>query len=452
MGNDMHERIARVLSENENQLIELHRALVRVPTINTGDGVSAQESRLTASAAKWLAENAGIESRQIEGVPGRANLVAEAGQGERTLLWMSHSDVVPVGDESAWEHAPFAADLADGRIWGRGTNDCKMLVAAQVFALAHLKEIGLGGRIRLAVGADEETGGRHGFGYLAQAHADLLKADLALCEGGGSSIGDMGTKVPINTVSTGDKGKYVVEFRAFGSGGHASSPWGKPNPLLTLTRLLRRIEKWDAPLSFKAPLLKQARRWAGLKNPIGRKNIGKAIRRIEKLAPGVANSLRGMTRNTFTPTIFQSGETNNVLPTEAVLTCDVRTLPGRELKAVHKIARELTAGLDGVEFAVIADCPPSVSPFDSRLGTLFERAAALALGRPVGIVPTWCIGATDARYVRGLGTPVYGFQLIHPDADPGRLGIHCIDESIEARMLLPCALSLAHFAAEYFGG
>lgn len=450
MSNNIHERIAQVFSENENQLIELHRALVRVPTINTGDGVSAQETRLTAVAAKWLAENAGIESRELEGVPGRANLIAEAGEGERSILWMSHSDVVPVGDESAWQHGPFSGDLADGRIWGRGSNDCKMLVAAQIFALAHLKELGLGVRIRLAVGADEETGGQHGFGYLAQSHADLLKTDLAICEGGGGSIGDMGAGIPVNTVSTGDKGKYVVEFRAFGGGGHASSPWGKPNPLLALTHLIKRIEKWNAPLSFKAPLLKYARKWAGLKNPIGPKNIEKAIKRIEKTAPGVASSLRGQTRNTFTPTMFMSGVTNNVIPTEAMLTCDVRTLPGCELKAVKKIARELIEGLDGIEFEIVAECPPSVSKYDARLGGLFERAATMALGRPVSIVPTWCIGATDARYVRGLGTPVYGFQLVHPDADKERLGIHCIDESIEARMLLPCALALGHFATEYF--
>lgn len=450
MDHNIQERIAELFARNENQLIDLHRALVRVPTINTGDGVSAQESRLTALAAKWLKETAGIDSQELEGVPGRANLVAEAGEGERTMLWMSHSDVVPIGDEAVWQHPPFAAELSEGRIWGRGSNDCKMLVAAQIFTLAHLKELGLRGKIRLIVGADEETGGQHGFGYLAKSHPDLLKADLAICEGGGSCIGDMGTGIPVNTVSTGDKGKYVVEFRAFGSGGHASSPWGKQNPLLTLTRLVKRIEKWNAPVSFKAPVLKYAREWARLKGPIGAKNIDKAIKRIQKIAPAVANSLRGQTRNTFTPTMFMSGVTNNVLPIEATLTCDVRTLPGSEVKAVMKIASQLTDGLNGIVTSIVAQCPPSVSKYDARLGWLFERAATMAVGRPISIVPTWCIGATDARYVRGLGTPVYGFQLIHPDADNERLGIHNIDESIEARMLLPCATSLAYFAAEYF--
>lgn len=448
---NIHERIAEEFAAREDELIELHRELVRIPTINTGDGVSAQESRLTSLAAGWLKARAGIDSRELEGVPGRANLIAEAGEGPRTILWMSHSDVVPVGDESAWQYPPFSAEMAEGRIWGRGSNDCKMMVAAQIFALACLKKLGINGKIRLAVGADEETGGEHGFGYLADKHGELLKADLSICEGGGSSLGRMGGDLPINIVSAGDKGKYVVEFRARGAGGHASSPWGRENPLLLLTRLVERIQKWDAPLSFKSPILKYAREWAELKEPVGPKNIDKALRRIEKKNPSLANSLRGQTRNTFTPTMFQSGVVNNVLPNEALLTCDVRTLPGNDIKTVRKIAKRLVEGLDGVEFAVIADCPPSVSNWDPRLGEIFENAAARALGKPIAIVPTWCIGATDARYVRGLGTPVYGFQLIHPDADRTRLGIHCIDESIEARMLLPCALAIAHFAAEYFG-
>lgn len=447
----LHERITEIFSSHQEELIELHRDLVRIPTVNPAMGGEIGERRLTEFAAKWLADHGGIESNQLEGAPGRTNLVAEIGSGERTMLWMSHSDVVPAGEESAWQYPPFSAEVADGRIWGRGSNDCKMLVAAQIFAIAFLKHLGLDGRIRLAVGADEETGGQHGFGYLANAHADLLKADLALCEGGGSSIGEMGGDVPINTVSTADKGKYVVVFRASGSGGHASSPWGKTNPLLMLTKLVSRIEKWDAPVSLKSPMLKQARKWAEMKKPIDEDNLEKALDKISRLSPSLAISLRGQTRNTFTPTMFQSGVTNNVIPIDAALTCDVRTLPGCDIKKVNKIANKLIEGLDGIEFEVIADCPPSISDWNTDLGAIFEKSATLAVGKPVSIVPTWCIGATDARYVRGLGTPVYGFQLVHPDADKGRLGIHCIDESIEARMLLPCAKALAHFAAEYFG-
>ncbi|MEN6627480.1 MAG: M20/M25/M40 family metallo-hydrolase [Candidatus Sumerlaeia bacterium] len=445
-----HERIAEAFAAHEDELIELHRELVRIPTVNPAMGGEIGERPLTEFAARWLAER-GIEARQIEGNPSRSNLVAEIGEGDRTILWMSHSDVVPAGEESSWQYPPFAAELAEGRIWGRGSNDCKMLVASQLFALARLKGLGLGGRIRLAVGADEETGGLFGFGYLARKHEELLKADLALCEGGGSSLGMLGGKVPINTVSAADKGKYVVVFRAGGDGGHASSPWGHSNPLLQLTRLVGRIEKWDPPVSLKAPILKYARKWAGMKKPIGEDNLEKALGKIARIAPGLSNSLRGQTRNTFTPTMFQSGVVNNVLPTEATLTCDVRTLPGIEIKKVKKIAARLIEGLDGVEFEIIADCPPSISKVDKNLCGLFEKSATLAVGKPVEIVPTWCIGATDARYVRDLGTPVYGFQLIHPDADKSRLSIHCIDESIEARMLLPCAQAIAHFAAEYFG-
>ena len=70
----------------------------------------------------------------------------------------------------------------------------------------------------------------------------------------------------------------------------------------------------------------------------------------------------------------------------------------------------------------------------------------------VRVLPAWCTGFTDSRFVRGLGTPTFGFQLVEPSADAERLSIHCIDESIEAGMLLPCSLALAHLALDFCYG
>ena len=441
----LHARVKADFAAHEAKLIELHRRLVAIPTVNHGDGAPADEKKLAIFAAGWLHAEAGIQARLAEGVPERANLLATIGAGPRRVLWMSHSDVVPPGDVAAWSHPPFSGALDGGRIWGRGSNDCKMLVAAQIFALARLKALGLplGGEIALAVGAGEENGGNDGFGHLAREHADFLRADMAICEGGGSCLGTFNGR-PVISLSTGDKGKYTVVFRAVSEGGHACSPWGKVNPVALIGKLLDRLETLEHPVRVDAPGFAQAARWAGMNGggPTPA-NLEELLARLAKLSDSVARSLRGQSRNTFTPTMMQAGVTSNVIPNEATLACDVRILPGEGAEQVEALARQLVEGLESVTFKLEAPCPPSVSPIDEPLRLLFERAASEALDTDVEVAPVWCVGATDARYVRRLGTPVYGFQVVHPEADPARLGIHCVDESIEARMLLPCATAIA---------
>src|SRR5216683_2318410 len=71
-----------------------------------------------------------------EPAPGRGNLIARLGEpGTRRLLFMSHTDVVPVEDETLWEHPPFSGTLDRGRVYGRGADDDKGDVAAHCMAL-----------------------------------------------------------------------------------------------------------------------------------------------------------------------------------------------------------------------------------------------------------------------------------------------------------------------------
>jgi acetylornithine deacetylase/succinyl-diaminopimelate desuccinylase-like protein len=126
-----------------------------------------------------------------------------------------------------------------------------------------------------------------------------------------------------------------------------------------------------------------------------------------------------------------------------------RLVQGLARKGLEEAVAGICEGLGEVKATINETAPASVSDWEPEMAEMFQRAAEQGVGRPVAIVPNWCSGATDAHYVRKVGTPVYGFQLIHPDANAQRLGIHCIDESIEASMLLPCALSLAHLAVEF---
>jgi acetylornithine deacetylase/succinyl-diaminopimelate desuccinylase-like protein len=328
-----------------------------------------------------------------------------------------------------------------------------MLVAAQLFALACLGRMDLPrrGQLRLAVGADEEVGGRLGFGWLAQEKADFLKCDIAICEGGGTTLGQFGG-APVIGVSSGEKGRYDVVFRLQSDGGHACAPWKHLNPIETLRVLLERIAAWEPELQTDSPIFPHIAEWFEVPTGVNPFNLEKVIEKVEKTSHGLATSLRGQSRMTLTPTVISGGDKANQIPTEVRLVCDARLLPGQTEKDLEALVGELVVGLPRLSWVIESTSGPSVSPWDEHLAGMFARATQRALeGTGVQVAPTWCIGATDARYVRSVGTPVYGYQLIHPGADQGRLDIHCIDESIEAGMLLPCALALAHLALEYLG-
>src|SRR6185436_15399675 len=144
-------------------------------------------------AAEYLAgvlQREGIEPLVFESTPGRGNVIARLkGSGEAPpLLLYSHTDVVPA-EASYWSHPPFAGEVADGMVWGRGALDMKDDVAEQLMVLLLLKRQGVALKrdVIYAATADEEIGGPDGFGvsWLVKHHPDLLRAEFGLSEVGG---------------------------------------------------------------------------------------------------------------------------------------------------------------------------------------------------------------------------------------------------------------------------
>jgi acetylornithine deacetylase/succinyl-diaminopimelate desuccinylase-like protein len=460
-----HRQLHAAMTERRDVLLDLHRDLVRIPSVNAGDGSSARETEVAECAAAFLRAE-GVEAEIVEGAPGRGNLLARwrpPGRREplgNRLLLISHADVVPPGDESQWRHPPFSAARENGRIWGRGVNDCKMLVACELFALACIARTRslVTGEVRLAVGADEEAGGRFGFGWLARHRPDFLRADLAINEGGGAFLTRDPDGRDVFLLGTGEKGRYEIVFSVEGPGTHASVPWGRPNPAVQIAELIARISAWGCIPIPDAPILSDFREIAGLRGPASAENLGETLDAARNLSRSFFNSLMAQTRTTMVPTVLRAGEKSNAVPTSAELRCDARILPGQSPKVLEDAVRELLAGLPHVDFRIEETARASVSKIPSGLPQVFQRASGRALdpdgnlppeARTPRVIPTWCTGFTDSRFIRDSGTPTFGFQLVSPEADPDRLGIHCIDESIDEGMLLPCALSLAHLALDF---
>ncbi|MCU1677279.1 MAG: hypothetical protein JWM93_2037, partial [Frankiales bacterium] len=155
---------------DENDVVEICRDLIRIDTSNPGPG-----ERKAAEYVATRLSNAGLEPQVLESEPGRASVVARwAGQDSSRpgLLIHGHLDVVPA-DAADWSVDPFAGEIADGCLWGRGAVDMKNMDA---MVLALLDRWTAEGRrpprdVVLTFCADEEMGGVLGSQFLAREHA-----------------------------------------------------------------------------------------------------------------------------------------------------------------------------------------------------------------------------------------------------------------------------------------
>src|ERR1700686_164551 len=127
-----------------DEIVALLQDLVRIPTINRGSRPDTGNETLACDLLRSKLDAAGIQFEVHESAPGRGNLIARLGAaGGQRLLFMSHTDVVPVEDESLWEHPPFSGTIDPGRGYGRGADDDKTDVVAHCMALVLLQRAGV---------------------------------------------------------------------------------------------------------------------------------------------------------------------------------------------------------------------------------------------------------------------------------------------------------------------
>jgi succinyl-diaminopimelate desuccinylase len=174
-----------------------------------------------------------------EGTPDVENLYARIGISPPHLAFAGHTDVVPPGDESAWRHPPFAAEIADGLIYGRGAADMKGAIACMVAAVCeHLAAQGgkPSGSISFLITGDEEGPSVNGTAKLLQwAAARGEKFDHCI-------LGE-----PTNPVALGDaikigrRGSLSGTLTVTGKQGHVAYPQLADNPIRYLVRIMTQL-------------------------------------------------------------------------------------------------------------------------------------------------------------------------------------------------------------------
>jgi succinyl-diaminopimelate desuccinylase len=156
------------------------------------------------------------------------NLFATRGLAGRHLLFAGHTDVVPPGDESLWTHGPFAAEEADGAIYGRGAADMKSGIAAFIAALAAAGDTA--GQISLAITNDEEQDSINGTDkLLAWALTQNHKFDFAI-------VGEPSARARAgDSIKIGRRGSFSGRVTVTGVQGHVAYPERARNPLPVLS-------------------------------------------------------------------------------------------------------------------------------------------------------------------------------------------------------------------------
>jgi acetylornithine deacetylase/succinyl-diaminopimelate desuccinylase-like protein len=414
---DLHERPA-----------ELLQRLLRFDTTNPPGSERA--------CLEWLArllQDAGLEITFVAADPRRPSLVARlAGRGDAPpLLLEGHIDVVPTAGQR-WTHPPFAADLADGYIWGRGALDMKggvaMFVAAALRAAA--AELPLAGDVLLALVSDEEAGGDLGAAHLVRERPDLLAGvRYALGEFGGFSLNLGGRR--FYPIQVSEKQLCWMRATVRGPGGHGALPM-RGGAMSRLAGLLRVLDRRRLPVHITPVTRRMIEQVAAeLPAPAGVVLRGLLDRRVtDRLLDLLGERGRvfdPLLHNTVNATIVRGGDKINVIPAEATVERDGRLLPGF---SADDLVRELQAliGPD-VELAVLRHDP---GPPEPDLGLYDLLAGVLREADPSGVpVPLLLAAITDARHFSRLGIQTYGFLPMQLPPEMRFMDlIHAADERI----------------------
>ena len=411
--------------ELENDTISLCQQMIRIPSVNFGDG-KGDEKDVAAHVVALLKE-VGIESQTYESAPGRCNVIARikgSNPSRPGLVVHGHLDVVPA-NAADWSVDPFAAEIRDGMIWGRGAVDMKN-VDAMILAIVR-KWARTGYKpprnIVLAFFADEEAGMTFGSRWMAAQHPEVFAGCTeAISEVGGFSV-TVGDGKRLYFVEAAQKGIHWMRLTAAGRAGHGSM-MNDENALTALSDAVAKIGKFSWPQRYTETvkiLFKKIAQATG--KPYDESDLRPLLKEIGPTARMIGATLQ----NTANPTMLEAGYKANVIPGSASAVIDGRFLPGYE-DELNETIRSII-GPDITIETVSRDIALEVN-FEGDL--VDAMCNAITKHDPEGIpVPYLMSGGTDNKALSELGIVGYGFSPLRLPADLDFMALfHGVDERV----------------------
>ena len=409
----------------EEEVVKICQDLIRIPSVNFGEG-KGDEKAVAQYIVASLGE-VGISAKIYESAPNRCNVIANIEGSDPTragLVVHGHIDVVPA-NAADWSVDPFAAEIRDGMIWGRGAVDMKNVDAMILAIIRKWARTGYKPprNIVLAFFADEEAGMTYGSRWMAAHHPEVFAGcSEAISEVGGFSV-TVGDGKRLYFVEAAQKGIHWMKLTATGRAGHGSM-MNDENALTAISEAVSKIGKFHWPQRYTETvkiLFKRIAQATG--KPYDEKDLRPLLTEIGPTARMIGATLQ----NTANPTMLEAGYKANVIPGSASAVIDGRFLPGYEDElndtirsiigpdiTIETISRDIALEVDFTGDLVDAMC------------------TAITRHDPDGIpVPYLMSGGTDNKALSELGIVGYGFSPLRLPADLDFMALfHGVDERV----------------------
>lgn len=356
---------------------------------------------------------------------------------DKPILIMSHQDVVEATGE--WKYPPFSGEVAEGKVWGRGTSDTKCTVMAFLQAAEELLKEGYTPDcdVYIASSCTEEIGGDGApkiVDYLDKQGVRLF----LVCDEGGGIIQDpiAGVKGNFAMVGVFEKGYGDVKFIARSTGGHASAP-PKNTPIARLSKFVAAVDKKnpfnvefmpevEAMFSKLAPYA-----GFGLRLIFGNLWLFKPL--MKKLLPIISAQAGAMLSTTIAFTMSEGSNGYNVIPQEASICANMRFIPHQgtdnSLEVITNLAKKYN-----IETEVVYRGYPSPSVDINGEAFKMVESAINECFPGVGCSPYVVTGATDARFYSKICDSCVRFAPVVYGPEQMK-GMHGLNENIECNTL-----------------
>ena len=337
----------------------------------------------------------------------------------------AHQDVVPASEasDSGWSYPPFAGEVAEGYVWGRGALDCKGSLISIMEAVNNLIRDGFEPRrtVYLLFGHDEECSGSRGAAELARIlEARGVRLAILLDEGGAISKGTLpGIEPPVAMIGVTEKGHLTLKLKATTQAGHASTP-SNQTAIGALSLAIATLE--NNPFPQHLDMVEFMMSFVGSEMPfIDRMMLANtwlfngAVKRKMSANPITDAN----TRTTIAPTMIHAGNAENVLPAIAEGLINLRIYPGETVRETYERIYDLVADetlevlpqhgetLEGNHTWE----PTEISNIDSPQFRLLSRLARSAYPQAL-VAPFMMNGATDSRYYTKLSHYIFRFSPV----------------------------------------
>ena len=348
------------------------------------------------------------------------------------VVLMAHHDVVPA-DASEWTHDPFAADIADGRIFARGAVDTKCIWAALMESAEHLlKEGYVPPRDVYFFSSNTEEDGGDTAPHMVEHLKSIGRVPYMVLDEGGAVIDNppLGVRGQFAVVGVAEKGIFDAFITTSAEGGHAATP-SLEDATAKLVSGLDGLQKNPPASKLSAPVAAMLRELAAH----GSFGLRVVFANLWLFRPVVIRIMQGdsetaaMVRTTYALTQLEGSPAHNVIPKRAKATVNVRVDPGETVDAAFARIKERFDERTSYELAEVSE-PSPIAPFADDPAFDYLRAVIRSVYPTAGIAPYVQTSCSDARRFHRICPRTYRFAGILFKGDQ-RNRVHGQDENLD---------------------